>query len=142
MQGCPAQTQLVQLPQPFLFPGPGYDGGVVKRQFPIGENGRRLSQKRFQFLLKPFGGHVILTDDHDGAYQILPQSCNEMTAVNLSDSGNGGGFLPGDGLKRGGIFGDGIQNMQKLFHGISSQWRFFSTRQRGKGKIPPLSVAI
>ena len=109
LKGRSALGQVIELPQPFLFPGTGYHGSVVKGQLPAGENGGRFSQKALQFLLHSPGGHVVLAQDNHGPVQIPAQTRDHMTAVDLSDSGDGGAFPGLQGGRQGGVFGYGFE---------------------------------
>ena len=101
--------QVIELPQPLLFPGTGYHGGVVKSQLPAGENGSRFSQKALQFLLHSPGCHVVLAQDDHGPVQIPAQTRDHMTAVDLSDTGDGGAFPGLERGRQGGVFGYGFE---------------------------------
>ena len=133
LQLGPALRQVVELPQALLLPGTGYHSGVIQRQFPPGQNGGRVPQKGFQLLLKPPGGHVILTQHHHRPVRLPNQSGKDMAAVDLTDAGHGSGFVVFQRGQKPGIFRHGFQQGKQLFHKnhlIFSQ--NVATRKEGK----------
>ena len=93
LQLCLTAGQQIELVQTLLLPGTGNHGGVVQRQLPAGEHRGGFGQECRELLLEPLGGHVILTDDHDGAVKFPAQTRDQVAAVDLTQPGDGGGFL-------------------------------------------------
>ena len=115
-----AGGKIKELPQPLLLPAPGHHGGVVQGQFPAGQYGSGFSQEGFQLLLHPFGGHVILADDHHGPVCFPAQGCDQMAAVDLADAGDRGAGACGDALAKQFVFWYGFQHGQQFIHVFSS----------------------
>ena len=101
-----AAGQIKKLPQALLLPCPGNNSGIVKGQFPAGQNRSGIPQERFQFFLEPLGGHVVLANEDQGAIEILAQSGNQMAAVDLADAGNSGRGVFLQRFDQSGVFRD------------------------------------
>ncbi len=99
--------QLVQLPQPLLLPGPADHCRVIEGQLPSRQNGNYGAiQEALQLLLKPPGSHIVLTNEHQGAIHIMAQPGNHVTAVDLTDAGDGHAFAALQGGHNGTVFRD------------------------------------
>ena len=100
--------EVKELPKPLLLPSTGNNCGIIQGQFPAGKNGRGFSQKSLQFLLQPLGGHVILADEYNGTLQVLPQTCNQVAAVDLADAGDSSGLIAVKPFQQRGKFRHGL----------------------------------
>ncbi len=137
-QGFPAHDldrraafrQVIELAQPFLLPGAGHHGGVVQGQIPAGEDGRVFFQKALQFLLEPPGGHVVLAQKHHGLFQLPGQACQNVTAVDLADAGDGYVIALPEAFQSTGVFGHFFQQGKQLFdHFFTSFFGNAATRK-------------
>ena len=120
LQFCLARCQRKELVQPLLLPGPGHHGGVVQRQLPAGQHRGGFAQEGGQLLADALGGHVILTDDYHRPVKFPAEPGDQMAAVDLTQTRDGGGLISPDGLQKKLIFGDVFQKREKFFHEITS----------------------
>ena len=148
LNGRFSQGKRIELPDPFLLPGPGNGGRVIEGQLPPGKNGDSYAQEVLQVLLKTPGGNVVLAYNDQGALCVLTQARNQVAAVDLTDAGDRGCPIVLQSFQEAAVFSNGVKQMNKLFHkvpqgcansfyaGRTIKRAFLSTPQSGKGTKP------
>ena len=82
----------------------------------ISDAGFKNNNARETAEVKAWGGDIVLTQQYQRGVQVPTKAGNHMTAVDLTDTGNGDALIFLNGGKCGGIFGNGFEQGKELFH--------------------------